>query len=90
MNERLRTTYVSPNAIRDILIRIWDPCGVSERQPDAYDRFIAPLYRQINNGDSVEEVEAKIHVFEQTLLNETTAEHRNRVAIVLVTLRSGH
>jgi hypothetical protein len=90
MNEREHPTYVSPNAIRDILVRLWDPFGEPSARKDSYDRFIAPLYRQINDGGSAEEVEAKLHVFEQTLLTETTAEHRMRVATALVNLRTGH
>lgn len=90
MNERAHATYVSPNAVQDILIRLWDPLEVGVDRKEAYERFIAPLVRMCNDGASIDDIEAKLHVFEQTLLNETLAEHRRRVAAALVTLRAGH
>lgn len=76
------------NAIRDILVRDWDPIGVGGSPADEYDRYIGPVYRILS--DNLPENELIEFLFrtetEKMGLNPHSRDHLHQVAHKLLSL----
>ena len=75
-------------AIRQVLIRDWDPIGVMddpEWPRDEYDSYIGEIYRYLSRGESAEFIARHLCYIEEKLmgLNRVPESHRLAVAVKL-------
>ncbi len=75
-------------AIREILVRRWDPLGVGQEPaaPDEYDGYIGGVYRLIASGASADEIAEHLADIERSQMGfeRTSAERLLPVAAVLL------
>jgi hypothetical protein len=77
------------SAIRDILVRDWDPIGVEGDPEDEYDRYIGPIYRMLSDHLPEHELMEFLFRTEAEIMGWKTGsrEHLREVAQKLLKLK---
>jgi hypothetical protein len=79
------------NAIRDILVRDWNPIGFAGVPPDEYDRYIGPVHRMLS--DNLPESELVEFLFraenEKMGVSPASRDHLREVVRKLLNLKLG-
>lgn len=68
-NQKARACEIQ-ESIRNILLKTWDPLGVSDEPiaKDEYDSYIGPIYRLLASGGNVREVASLLaHIESQNM-----------------------
>jgi len=69
-------------AIRDILLKYWDPIGIYKSGPDdEYDSYIWPIFKLLRNGAGINEITEYLYNLEKDIVGSFP---ENKEQIVLV------
>lgn len=84
MTDRKAQAKDTTEAIRQVLIRDWDPIGVMgdpEWPRDEYDTYIGVIYRSLASGESAEFIAGQLSSIEETMMGFRNVQESSRLSV---------
>jgi hypothetical protein len=87
VNDRRAHSDRITDAIREVLVRDWDPIGVMDAAawpPDEYDSYIGEIYSSLVRGESAEAIARHLCRIEETVMGLGRVSESLRLPVALM------